>query len=74
MDVLTTESFLYFDIIFFIYYGYLPEIFASFADIRNFLILLKDLLNNAKIWKSSTDFDLAPESLIMVQMSSDQSR
>ena len=41
---------------------YLAKIFASFADIRNFLILLKDFLNNAKIWKASTDFDLAPES------------
>ena len=29
---------------------------VSFADIRYFLILLKDFLNNAKMWKSSTDF------------------
>ena len=47
---------------------------VSFADIRYFLILLKDFLNNAKMWKSNTDFDLAPESEIMVQMSSDQGR
>ena len=74
MDVLTTESFLYFDIIFFICYGYLTKIWSASQNIRYFLILLKDFLNNAKMWKSNTDFDLAPESEIMVQMSSDQGR
>ena len=43
MDVLSTESFFYFDIIFFIYryryYGYLTKIWFSFTDMRYFLIL-----------------------------------
>ena len=45
---------------------------VCFAGIRYFLILLTDFLNNAKMWKSITDFDLAPESEMMVQMSLDE--
>ena len=53
---------------------WMTKIWSASQNIRYFLILLKDFLNNAKVWKSNTDFDLAPESEITVQMSSDQRR
>ena len=76
IDLFTSESFLYFDIIFFIYriMDILTKILLAWHMIHNFLILLKAFLNNWKMWKSSTDFDLPPESAIMVQMSSDQGK
>ena len=59
MNVLRTESFLYFDITFF---------WSQFSIFAHFLILLKDFLINRIMWNFHTDFHLSPESVKMVRM------